>query len=193
MRNASVPFQSTPGPSTRPEPQAVKITSRKKKKQKQKKYKQLLEQVRGCDVLSELANASCGLTFGQLLRGDANAASSSPQRFLSRTGRAVNRAAVTRTGSHRLKIVAANVYGTDTQFICDSGSIQNVMSASLARSLSITPEPTDRGVSILDGKRSDSVRGFTENVPVSFDDLSFLITFLVVAEFPYDILVGLPE
>lgn len=113
MRNASIPLQATPGPSTQPEPQAPMRISCRKKKQKKKKYKQLLEQVSGYKVMFELANTSCGLTFAQLFRGDGNEATSLLRRFLSWSGRTFNLVAVTRNRSRRLKLVASKVYGTE--------------------------------------------------------------------------------
>lgn len=45
-----------------------KIASRSKRAA----VRQLQEYVSRYDVLAELSNASCGLTFGQLLRGEAD-------------------------------------------------------------------------------------------------------------------------
>lgn len=77
----------------------------------------------------------------------------------------------------RLKLVAAKVYGTETQCACDSGAISNirtyVMSADFAKDFSIKPAPADRGESMLDCIRSDSiVYCLVENVSVSFGERS---------------------
>lgn len=88
-------------------------------------------------------------------------------------------------GSIRLKLAFIKVFGTKAQFLRDSGSIPNDLSVAFANLLSIKPALTDFVVSILDGKRIDSVLGLNENVPVYFLDQIVLITFIPVAGFPY--------
>lgn len=64
MRNASFPVRIVHGPPAGQGAQFTKRSSWKKRnRQKQKKYKQLRDQVRGYNVMYELANASCGFTL----------------------------------------------------------------------------------------------------------------------------------
>lgn len=88
----------------------------------QRNYNQLLEYLGGNEVVSELANASYGLTFVQLHSGNANEAPSTLLRFLSREVRTVK------------------LYAAYTKVLCESGAVCSVMSSNSAKTLRINQQ-----------------------------------------------------
>ena len=141
-------------------------------------------------MVSSLANAPDGLTFGQLIRGDGEEAKKEICRlFNSRPRRLV--AASIGTLPKRLKVVAVQVYGTQMRALLESGSIPNVMNASVASKLSLSPKPTSTKITVANGQKTTCL-GSIEDVPVSFNGTVTSLNFLVVAGSPVDILIGYP-
>ena len=92
------------------------------------------------DVVCSLANAPYGLTFGQLIRGDGDEAKKEIRRlFNSRPRRPV--AALIGALPRWLKVVSVHVYRTQMRALFDLGPIPNVMNASVASKLSLSPKP----------------------------------------------------
>ena len=140
------------------------------------------------DVVSSLANAPSGLTFGQLIRGDGDEAKKEIRRlFTSRPRRPV--AASIGTLPKRLKVVAVQVYGTQMTALLDSGAIPNVMNASVASKLSLSPKPTSTKITVANGQKTTCL-GSIEDVPVSFNVTVTSLNFLVVSGSTVDILIG---
>ena len=140
------------------------------------------------DVVSSLVNAPSGLTFVQLIRGDGDEAKKEIRRlFTSRPRRSV--AASIGTLPKRLKVVAVQVYGTQMRALLDSGAIPNVMNASVASKLSLSPKPTSTKITV---RQKTTCLGSIEDVPVSFNGTVTSLNFLVVARSPVDILIGYP-
>ena len=120
------------------------------------------------NVVSEMTNALSGVTFGQLVRGDAKGARKEMKRLLSR------RLGCSRGFSdhpdvfpRRHRVVTVQVYGTDAQELPDSGGVPNTMSPHLMNWLSLTPESTNQHIHLADGKCSPCAVSLRQ-VPVSF-------------------------
>ena len=73
------------------------------------------EHVGKYNVVAELANAPAGLTFGQLMRGDAEEAKKEIRRLLAGSNTRKSVAASASVTPRRLKVVAVRVFGTDVQ------------------------------------------------------------------------------
>ncbi len=123
-----------PVPTTQAGGRGVPMSG-KKKPGKGKKYKKsnikALDGAPRYDVVSELTNAPSGITFGQLLRGDAVGAQKDMKRLFtsrpaSRTAAAVREA---ESSVPRVLLVApTSIFGTRWWALLDSGSIPNLMS-----------------------------------------------------------------
>lgn len=104
-------------------------------------------------MLTELARAPSGFTFGQLIRRNTEAAKVDIRKFLSKTARA-DKAVIAQVaeGVHQpsMKMMSIKVYGTLTQVLLDSGAVPNLMSASLAVTLSLSPEHTPKNIMVTD-------------------------------------------
>lgn len=110
------------------------------------------------DVISELANAHLGITFGQLIRGDVFDAQKEMKCLLSaRSGLKVNalNAGNKREdqGTRRLKVAELKFYGLTVLALPDSGAIPNVFSAVLVRKLSVIPKETTMSIKVATGDR----------------------------------------
>lgn len=68
----------------------------------------------------------------------------------------------------RLKVVSVRVDGTKMTIMLDSGAIHNVLNASVASRLSLSPEKTSTMITIANGQKK-SCLGAIENMPVFFN------------------------
>ena len=149
------------------------------------------EHVGKYNVVAELANAPAGLTFGVLMRGDADEAKKESRCLLASSNTRKSVAASASVTPRRLKVVAVRVFGTDVQAVLDTGAVPNLLSTSLAYDLGLTLKPTTKKITIANGKRS-ICRGLIENVPVSFAGIRVSMDFLVVNGMPFDVIIGAP-
>ena len=141
-------------------------------------------------MVSSLANAPSGLKLGQLIRGDGDEAKKEIRRlFNNRLRRPV--AASIGTLPKRLKVVSVYVYGTQIRALLDSGAILNVMNASVASELSLSPKPTSTNITVANGQKTTCL-GSIEDVPISFNGTFTSLNFLVVEGSSVDILIGYP-
>lgn len=180
------------GIPVQPQEPMIRRPGRKKKRNIAKKAS-LEEHVRKYNVVSELANAPSGLTFGQLVRGDAESARKEINRLLTkkvRRGRGFAGHAETRP--RRLRLVTVQVYGSDAQALLDSGAVPNIVSPQLVKRLSLTPEATTKHITVANGKNASCI-GALHQIPVSFGGLVSKMDFLVVSGAPYDVIIGLPS
>lgn len=176
-------------------PRAKARTSEEKTKRKTKTRKPgIPEHVGKYKVLEEPARAPSGLTFGQLIRGDADDAKVEIRKALAkgaRAGRSVIAQAEDGAQHRQLKVVTVRMYGTPTQALLDSGAVPNLMSACLADTLYLSPLPTRKSITVADGHSTVS-RGFLTGVHVSFGNVPVSFNFLVVDGTPFDIIIGCP-
>ena len=110
---------------------SVRNTARKAKKTRTRKAKKsgTQEHVRKYGVLPELANAPGGLTFRQLVRGDADEVNMEIRRLLTKGGQRVRAiAAHVDTRPRRLRLVPVRIYGMEAKALLDSGATPNRMS-----------------------------------------------------------------
>lgn len=172
-----------------------KVTPKKKKKfSARKSEKQVLKESAGqYDLLLELANASSGLTFGQLLRGDASEAKRQMDRLLSARGQKVTVVdeASPPPNSKCLELAKLKIYGSDVYSLMDSGAIPDVISRSLCERLKLEPEVSSRRITTATGEKSATL-GLLKGVPVGFDHVVEKIDFLVVDNCPYEMIIGRP-
>ena len=73
----------------------------------------------------------------------------------------------------------------------DSGAIPNVMKASAALKLSLSPKPASTNITVANGQKKTCL-GSIEGVHVSISGTVTSLNFLVVAGSPVDILIGYP-
>ena len=116
-----------------------------KKTKKHKKKKAGLTQVQAhapqYDVVNALANTPCGLTFGQLARGDAEAAQTTLRRLL---GRAKPKR-VLAAGDYeeapkpprKHRKVDGTIRGVEVPIVIDTGAIPNLMSEATMKRLGL--------------------------------------------------------
>ena len=142
------------------------------------------------DVVSSLADAPSGFTFGQLIRGDGDEAKKQIRRLFNSRPRCPVAASIG-TLPKRLKVVSVQIYGTHMRALLDSGAIPNVMNASVASKLSLSPKPTSTKITVAIGHKTTCL-GSIEDVPVLFNGTVPSLNFLVVAGSPLDILIGYP-
>ena len=155
-----------------------------KKKTKTRRSKRItnknedVELVGKYHMLSDLARAPCNLTFGQLIRSDADEAQREIRRlFSSKIGRSILAQVVSLP--RRLNVVSVRVYGIETQALLDSEAIPNLMSDRLADLLSLSPEATTKTITVAGGTAA-KVHGTVGKVPVSFAGLKDQLGFLAV-------------
>ena len=123
---------------------------------------------------SELAYVPSSLTFGQLLRGDANEAKKEIRRLLTKGGRRGSALVVhIDTRPQGLRLVPVRKYGTKAKALLDSGATQNLISPELVSELSISPEPTVNRYTVDDGSNS-LCTGTLEDTRTSFGDATVL-------------------
>lgn len=111
---------------------ASKGRGRKKGKKSGKKASRsaLKEHVKRYDIIAKLAYDPSGLTFGQLLRGDAELPKKEINRLFSRqTGGRQSFAGHAEIRQRRLRLVNIQVYGTKAQGLLDTGAVPNIMSS----------------------------------------------------------------
>lgn len=150
------------------------------------------------DAIYSLAPAHCGISFGQLLRGDGKNVEKSLQKLLKKTmGRVAALQddhdmtdAPERQQKHdnrnemlpsvrncRLKMVETEVFGTKITELFVAGTLPNIMSEGLCHRLHLVPKQTIRRITGADGKPT-RVLGEVKGVPTTFAQLTFLQLFL---------------
>ena len=183
--------QSTPGVLIGVPPKNRRA-QRKKTAPKSNKVARLSSHVGRYSLLTELARAPSGITFGQLVRGDADDAKREMQKLFRSGTRKTKIATVGDTSfPRRLKLVPVKIYSKEAQALLDSGAIPNLMSSRLSDELSLIPSPTSRQITVANGDTSQCI-GTVSGVPVSFTDLVVPIDFLVVLNTPFDLIIGCP-
>ena len=171
-------------------PKAAKKPKNKRKERKSKK-ESIQEHVGKYNVITEFANAPAGLTFGQLVRGDAIEAVKMIRKLLGR-GMATTASADLSSGpipTRVLRKVNVRVYGTTCSALLDSGAVPNIMSLPLAELLSLSPKDIGKKIRVADGSISRCV-GVLTDIPVAFDNIVVPTNFLVVSSPPCDLLLG---
>lgn len=190
----------------RPEgnPQPVKrVAGKRRTTQKvgqERGQKQLTMHTPKYDVVGQLSNAPSGLTFGQLLRGDADEAERNLTKLFSAWRKQKNRVVETtqqtlkddeaRANSKRsrrsLKVAQLKLYGAEVHALLD------IMSKDLMQRLNLSPTETNCSISVANGNRSRVV-GIVTSVPTSFSDLVVSLEYLVVEQPPFDAIIGDPD
>ena len=164
----------------------------KKKSKKTSKKTSLQEHVGKYNVISELANASSGLTFGQMIRGDADVAKNEINRLFAKQGsRGRTFAGHANMKLRRLRVVTLKVYGTEAEALLDSGAVPNIISPKLVAKLSLSPQPTGKHITVVDGGNVPCL-GALLQIPTSFGGLVVNSDFLVVKGTPFDFDHGTP-
>lgn len=173
----------------------VKKGNKKKVSKRNSNKSSLTDHVQKYDLLCELANASSGLSIGQLLRGDKIQARKDPSRLFARktpskvavlsTGRETNQ------GRRVLKTTLAKRYGTEAHALLDSDAIPNVISNKFVTKLELDVEKTTRRITVATGVKLQVV-AILQDVPAWFDTMKVKLNFLVVEGLPYDVIIGDP-
>ena len=193
--NGIIPISSLLTPKTIPP--ATNSKAKKAKNKRATRREGISDYVGKYDVVSELANASTGLTFGQLIRGDGEKAKSEIRRLLTRGTRVRRNVAAAVPGSsltvrpRRLKVVQIKTFGTDAEALLDSGAVPNLISEKLCKKLSVDFNKKHIGLTVADGQRAHSIGTITD-VPISFDDLHISMDFYVMKNPPFEVIIGVP-
>ena len=120
-----------------------------------------------CDVVSSLTNAPPRLVVGQVIRGAGEEAEKEIcSLFNSRSTGPV--AVSIGPLPKRMKVVSVQVYGTQIRALLDSGAIPNLMNASVASKLSVSPYPTSTNITVATGQTTTCL-GFIEEVLLQFN------------------------
>ena len=179
------------------QPTKRKTVAKKGKDSKKRTLAQELgKRVEQYDLLTSLAQAQSGITFGQIARGDVdNVRKDLSKAFSSKISKkGVNVAIRDRQDPgvpSRHMFVNLTVYSEQVYALLDTGAIPNVMSVKLADKLRLTPIPTTRRIIVADGT-SNSCEGTVVDVPVSFGKIVGHLKFLVLRSPPYELIIGLP-
>ena len=196
----TIPRLPNPSPTFRPDvpgapsrlPFEARIARKPKTKKKITRKAALQEHVGKYNVVSELARAPSGLTFGQLVRRDAEAVRREINGLLARKARRrPGFAGHVELRTRQLRVTTVRVYGTTAHALLDSGAVPNIMSPNLVQKLSLTPKATAKHITVANGKNSACV-GILDQVPVSFGSLVSKMDFLAVSGAPYGVIIGLP-
>ena len=129
-------------------------------------------------MVSSLAIAPSALKFGQLIRGDGGEAKKVIRRLFNSRHRRVVAASIG-TFRKRLKVVSVQVCRTPMRALLDSGVFPNVMNASLASKIPLSPKQTLTKNTVAKGQKTTFL-GSVEEVPFSFNGTATLLNFLVV-------------
>lgn len=176
-------------PDTHPKKGQVKTS--KSRRKKPAGIKEAVNYVQKYDLLAELAMAPSGLTFGQLLRGDADDARKELKRLVKNNARKKIIAGPVVTPARRLKVVAITVQGFRTQALFDSGAVPNLISRNLADKLDLKIRPTAKRITVANGDTSSCV-GSVEDVSVEFGQHKVPLAFLVMQGLPFNVIIGCP-
>ena len=161
------PLSRLPVPTTRSRPPR----KTKKKKNKSNPKSKILERTSQYDVAQELTDANSGLTVGQLLRGDAIDAQKEMKKLFknSTSSRAVGTIRPSPSGIPRvLLVVPVKIFGTEWWALLDTGAVPNIISKRMIEHLSLSPEETQRRITVADGS-SSKCDGVVAEVPIAFD------------------------
>lgn len=159
-------LHAPPPAQIQPRVQAHVPMSAKPKKPKKRnlktadRRKQIQQHVGGYEVLA-LSTAPSGLTFGQLLRGDAKVAEKELRRlFAPLRVRIGTKAAPALLGDNQfspssdnrlLQVVPAKVYASDGLVLFDTDAVPNLISAELVKALNLEPKSTPKTITVPDG------------------------------------------
>ena len=195
-RTRSMGLPEIPRPDRRevakasPPKKAKKITSRKSK-QARSSVKDLASFVKKYNLLAEFSAAPCGITFGQLLRGDADEARLELRKLIRSTPRNRLFASPVTTAPKRLMLIPIKMQGEYIQALLDSGAVPNLMSTEIATDLSLKIEPTTKKITVADGTMA-RCRGVVSDLPVHMDRIVCPMDFLVVDKPPVNVIIGMP-
>lgn len=115
IRRPPVEFSATPHRGATRRVRQIPKPKRPKSKRKKTNKAKIHEHVGKYNVVSDFANAPSGITFGQLLRGDAQEATKQIRRILGKGAITHANAATTYVHNPRiLRIVMIRIYGTET-------------------------------------------------------------------------------
>lgn len=147
------------------------------------------------DLFEALASASSGMSFGQLIRGDALEAQKGIQKLFpyrsSSTKDNVTKSGLG-TAKRILKMCPVRVYGTGCLALPDTGAVPNLISAQLLARLGAEPSSTRRTITVANGVHA-RCRGLVKDVPVLFAERVTKLDFLAVDGVSVDVLIGLTD
>lgn len=139
------------------------------------------------EFLLELARPSCGLRFGQLLRGHAVQAKKEMDRIFD--GKAQIKVGVVESGKGHgrrvLKTILLKIYVTKARTLLDSGAVSNLVSKELVHRLGIEPDKTNRGMTDATREKAP-VMETLRDVPVDLDEKIVKLGLLAVEGYPYE-------
>lgn len=180
---------------------AKKVPSKKKASRRGTRSESkaaLIEKATDYSLVSALASAPTGLSFAQLLRGDAEQAKKDLDKLFSKNGLRVGVLAEGETKESGdkeescLAVASIKLYGTETHALMDTGAVPNVVSSAIVEHLGIKPEVTKRVVTMASGEKA-VVLGKVKDVPVTLGDLIAKMDFIVLENLPFPALIGRPS
>ena len=84
--------------------------------------------------------------------------------------------------------VPMKIYGTEWFALINTGSVPNIISRRMVEHLSLSPESTQRRITVADVSVSE-YSGILSDLPITFDECVVKLTFLVVEEPPSDVII----
>lgn len=141
------PRHSPPGVLNRIPPKNGKAN--KKTAPKSNKVARLSSHIGRYSLLTDLARVSPGITFGQLVRREADDSKKQMDKSFRSGTRKTKVATVGDISfSQRLKLVSVKIQSKESQAPLASGAIPNLMSSRLSDELPLTLSPTSRQISV---------------------------------------------
>lgn len=149
----------------------------------------LITHVGKYNTLAELATATTGLTFSQLLRGDTT----EPQKTLKKIRKSRPRTKVLVAPviipSRILKVVSLHIHGNKVLTLLDSRAGPNLISASSASNMGLDINGTSRKITFADGTSKECL-GLELAVLTIFGHLMISLDYLVVKSLSFATIVG---
>ena len=178
----------------RPSIQSTKKKNKRSQKTRANKNNSLQSTIgfqKPYEVLEELSSAPTGLTFGQLIRGDAEIARKTMKKVLNLGRSSISFTGATKTIPSRLKLVTVSLYNNEFQALIDSGAVPDLISKTVVDKIGLDLKPTEESIIVADGTSSKCI-GQTAVVPLMFDKAKVKFKPLVMEVLPYDIIIGGP-
>ena len=193
------PTFTTPGwapPPRRSKPSKTKGGKKPGSSKKKSVVQEMTKRVEQYDLVTSLAQASAGITFGQIARGDVDDVRKELQEVFSAKGKKKSVNAVGEHGNgfvppNRHQVVRLTVHSEHVYALLDSGAIPNVMSLELARKLKLELRPSSRRIIVADGS-TNACEGIVDSVPVGFGNIVKKLRFMVIKSVPFHLIIGAP-
>lgn len=167
------------------------IKKKKNKKNSRRSLKEIYSYGKKYDVIQDILDKPSGMTYGQILSGQAEEARKKLRKVFPTSGKGQVLATPAAAEPERLKLIPVTISGVETQALLDSGAIPNLISVALVQELGITVYGTSKTITVADGTSSECI-GIVRNVRISIGEITKPMEFMVVQEPPVAVIIGSP-